>query len=152
MNTRDLLIEIGTEELPPKALANLSAALELSLTEQLRALQLSFGTVQRFASPRRLAVLVEALDEAQQDQDKTRLGPAVQAAFNDTGAPTPAALGICKSCGVNVDQLSRIEKDGVEKLSFSINEKGRKTQALVPTLIETAQQASHPQANALGRF
>ncbi len=138
MNTRDLLIEIGTEELPPKALANLSAALELSLTEQLRALQLSFGTVQRFASPRRLAVLVEALDEAQQDQEKTRLGPAVQAAFDDTGAPTPAALGFAKSCGVDVYQLSRIEKDGVEKLSFSINEKGRTTQALVPTLIETA--------------
>ena len=138
MNTRDLLIEIGTEELPPKALANLSAALELSLTEQLRALQLSFGTVQRFASPRRLAVLVEALDEAQQDQEKTRLGPAVQAAFDDTGAPTPAALGFAKSCGVDVDQLSRIEKDGAEKLSFSINEKGRTTQALVPTLIETA--------------
>ena len=138
MSTRDLLIEIGTEELPPKALANLSAALELSLTEQLRALQLSFGTVQRFASPRRLAVLVEALDEAQQDQEKTRLGPAVQAAFDDTGAPTPAALGFAKSCGVVVDQLSRIEKDGVEKLSFSINEKGRTTQALVPTLIETA--------------
>lgn len=138
MSTRDLLIEIGTEELPPKALANLSAALELSLTEQLRALQLSFGTVQRFASPRRLAVLVEALDEAQQDQVKTRLGPAVQAAFDDTGAPTPAALGFAKSCGVDVDQLSRIEKDGVEKLSFSINEKGRTAQALVPTLIETA--------------
>lgn len=138
MSKRDLLIEIGTEELPPKALANLSAALELSLTEQLRALQLSFGTVQRFASPRRLAVLVEALDEAQQDQVKTRLGPAVQAAFDDTGAPTPAALGFAKSCGVDVDQLSRIEKDGVEKLSFSINEKGRTAQALVPTLIETA--------------
>ncbi len=138
MNTRDLLIEIGTEELPPKALANLSAALELSLTEQLRALQLPFGTVQRFASPRRLAVLVEALDEAQQDQEKTRLGPAVQAAFDDTSAPTPAALGFAKSCGVDVDQLSRVEKDGVEKLSFSINEKGRTTQALVPTLIETA--------------
>ena len=69
MTTRDLLIEIGTEELPPKALANLSAALELSLTEQLRALQLSFGNVQRFASPRRLAVLVEALNEAQQDRE-----------------------------------------------------------------------------------
>ena len=138
MNTRDLLIEIGTEELPPKALANLSAALELSLTEQLRALQLSFGNVQRFASPRRLAVLVEALNEAQQDQEKTRLGPAVQAAFDDTGAPTPAALGFAKSCGVEVDQLSRTKKDGVEKLSFSVNEKGRTTQALVPTLIETA--------------
>ena len=77
MNTRDLLIEIGTEELPPKALANLSAALELSLTEQLQALELTFGNVQRFASPRRLAVLIEALDEAQENQEKTRLGPCL---------------------------------------------------------------------------
>ncbi len=138
MNTRDLLIEIGTEELPPKALANLSAALELSLTEQLQALGLSFGNVQRFASPRRLAVLIEALDEAQEDQEKIRLGPAIQAAFDDTGAPTPAARGFAKSCCVEVDQLSRTEKDGVEKLSFSVNEKGRATQALIPTVIETA--------------
>ncbi|MEC7126349.1 MAG: glycine--tRNA ligase subunit beta, partial [Pseudomonadota bacterium] len=138
MNTRDLLIEIGTEELPPKALANLSAALELSLTEQLQALELSFGNVQRFASPRRLAVLIEGLDEAQEDQEKTRLGPAIPAAFDDTGAPTPAARGFAKSCGVEVDQLSRTKKNGVEKLSFSVNEKGRATQALVPTLIEAA--------------
>ena len=138
MNTRDLLIEIGTEELPPKALANLSAALELYLTEQLQALELSFGNVQRFASPRRLAVLIEGLDEAQEDQEKTRLGPAIPAAFDDTGAPTPAARGFAKSCGVEVDQLSRTKKNGVEKLSFSVNEKGRATQALVPTLIEAA--------------
>ena len=138
MNTRDLLIEIGTEELPPKALANLSAALELSLTEQLQALELSFGNVQRFASPRRLAVLIEALDEAQENQEKTRLGPAIQAAFDDTGAPTPAARGFARSCGVEVDQLLRTEKGGVEKLSFSVNEKGRATQALVPTVIKTA--------------
>ena len=83
MNTRDLLIEIGTEELPPKALANLSTALELSLTEQLQALELSFGNVERFASPRRLAVLIEGLDEAQEDQERTRLGPAIRAAFDE---------------------------------------------------------------------
>ena len=138
MNTRDLLIEIGTEELPPKALANLSTALELALTEQLQALELSFVNVERYASPRRLAVLVEGLDEAQEDQEKTRLGPAIPAAFDDTGAPTPAARGFAKSCGVEVDQLSRTKKNGVEKLSFSVNEKGRATQALVPTLIEAA--------------
>ena len=68
MNTRDLLIEIGTEELPPKALASLSRALEHSLVAQLQALKLSFGRVQRFASPRRLAVLIGTLEEAQQDQ------------------------------------------------------------------------------------
>ena len=138
MHKRDLLIEIGTEELPPKALANLSTALELALTEQLLSLELSFVNVERYASPRRLAVLVEGLDEAQEDKEKTRLGPAIQAAFDDTGAPTPAARGFAKSCGVEVNQLSRTKKDGVEKLSFSVNEKGRATQALVPTLIETA--------------
>ena len=95
MNTRDLLIEIGTEELPPKALANLSAALELSLTEQLRALQLSFGNVQRFASPRRLAVLVEALNEAQQDQEKPDWDQPSKRRSMTRGTNAGSA-GICK--------------------------------------------------------
>ena len=83
-------------------------------------------------------MLVEALNEAQEDQEKTRLGPDIRAAFDDTGAPTPAARGFAKSCGVEVGQLTRTKKNGVEKLSFSVNEKGRATKALVPALIETA--------------
>ena len=138
MNTRDLLIEIGMEELPPNALTSLADALEHSLVGQLQELKLSFGRVQQFASPRRLAILIETLEEAQRDQEKTRLGPAIKAAFDDAGEPTPAAQGFAKSCGVGIDQLSRIEKDGAEKLSFSINEKGQATKALVPGLIENA--------------
>ena len=138
MNTRDLLIEIGMEELPPNTLASLADALERSLVGQLRALKLSFGRVQRFASPRRLAIFIETLEDAQQDQEKTRLGPTIKAAFDDAGKPTPAAQGFAKSCGVGIDQLSRIEKDGSEKLSFSITEKGQTTKALVPGLIKNA--------------
>ncbi len=138
MSTRDLLIEIGTEELPPKALEGLSDSLEKSLVEQFQAQKLSLGRVQRFASPRRLAVLIEKLGEAQQDRERTRFGPAIKAAFDDLGAPTPAALGFARSCGVEIDKLARVEKDGVEKLSFSINDKGRATKELIPGILENA--------------
>ena len=115
MTTRDLLIEIGTEELPPKALANLSAALELSLTEQLRALQLSFGNVQRFASPATRGA-VEALNEAQQDRENP-IGTSRPARRSMTGGTNASSAGFAKSRGVEVDQLSRTER-WRGKLSF----------------------------------
>ena len=79
---QDLLVEIGTEELPPKALPALSAALEDLLCAQFDEADLSYGSSQRFATPRRLAVLIKALDTQQQDRESTRYGPAVKTAFS----------------------------------------------------------------------
>ena len=138
MATRDLLIEIGTEELPPKALSRLSNSFAEQISKQLSGLNLAYGEVKRFASPRRLAVLIHDLEESQQDQEKTRLGPAVKAAFDQDGQPTPAANGFAKSCGVDVSELARSEIDGVEKLAFTILEKGQDTAELVPGLLEPA--------------
>ena len=127
MATRDLLIEIGTEELPPKALSRLSSSFAEQISKQLSGLNLAFGEVKRFATPRRLAVLIHGLEDAQQDQEKTRLGPAVKAAFDQEGQPTPAATGFARSCGVDVSELARSDKDGVEKLAYTILEKGQDT-------------------------
>lgn len=138
MSARDLLIEIGTEELPPKALPGLSAAFEELLCKQLEDKALAFDNCQRFATPRRLGLLFHQLQEAQQDREKTRLGPAVKAAFNDAGEPTPAALGFARSCGVEVEALQRQEKDGVEKLSHTILEKGQPTTELIGDMVERA--------------
>lgn len=138
MATRDLLIEIGTEELPPKALSRLSAAFADQIAKQLKDLNLGFGDVERFATPRRLAVLVRNLEEAQQDSEKTRLGPAVKAAFDQDGHPTKAATGFARSCGVDVSDLARSDKDGTEKLAFTVLEKGQSTTALIPGLLEPA--------------
>jgi glycyl-tRNA synthetase beta chain len=138
--SRDLLIELGTEELPPKALASLSRAFERLFCEGLKAERLEYAAISRFATPRRLALLVEGLSENQADRDTERFGPAVKAAFDADGAPTKAAQGFAKSCGVEVSELATAEKDGVEKLYFSSVEKGRTTVELVPELISKAMQ------------
>ena len=138
MAVRDLLVEIGTEELPPKALARLSTSFVDSICDQLRDKCLEFSAAHPYATPRRLAVLLTDLEESQPDKDINRLGPAVKAAFDADGNPTKAAEGFARSCGVAVDELQRSDSDGIEKLSYSTTEKGVKAQGLVPEIVEAA--------------
>ena len=138
MSTRDFLVEIGTEELPPKALASLSKAFTSEILAGLKKLQLGFADSESFATPRRLALLVSGLDESQADKAVERFGPAVQAAFDADGNATPAALGFAKSCNVAIDQLQRAEKDGVEKLFYSASQPGQPTSALLSAIVSEA--------------
>lgn len=138
MSARDFLVEIGTEELPPKALTSLSKAFSTEILTSLKQLQLGFADAESFATPRRLALLVKGLDESQADKTIERFGPAVQAAFDKDGNATPAAAGFAKSCGVEVDQLQRAEKDGVEKLYYSASQPGQPTATLLSTIVSEA--------------
>jgi len=117
MSPRDFLVEIGTEELPPKALAGLSESLEHGIVKGLNGEQLNFSASQRYATPRRLAVLIRELQAQQPDRDIDRLGPTISAAFDQQGKPTKAAQGFARSCGVAVNELDRSAKGGVEKLA-----------------------------------
>ena len=107
--TRDLLIEIGTEELPPKALTKLINAFEKGIGQGLKDAELSFEKIQAYAAPRRLAVVVSNVEIRQQDRLIERRGPAVSAAFDSEGQPTKAVQGFARSCGVEVDALERLE-------------------------------------------
>ncbi|MFL2849615.1 MAG: glycine--tRNA ligase subunit beta [Pseudohongiellaceae bacterium] len=138
MSTQDLLIEIGTEELPPKALSFLSHALEELIKNSLKSAGLHSKSVKRFATPRRLALLVTELDVAQKDKQIKRIGPALSAAFETNGEASPAALGFARSCGVEVNQLGKTKKEGVEKLSFLSSEKGSETKDLIPDIVTQA--------------
>ena len=138
MSTQDLLIEIGTEELPPKALSFLSHALEELIKNSLKSAGLHSKSIKRFATPRRLALLVTELDVAQKDKQIKRIGPALSAAFETNGEATPAALGFARSCGVEVNQLGKTKKEGVEKLSFLSSEKGSETKDLIPDIVTQA--------------
>ena len=138
--SRDLLIELGTEELPPKALASLSAALTDEFVRQLDEAGLNHGNVERFAAPRRLALLVRDLDEKQADRDIERQGPAVQAAFDSDGNPTKAAQGFAASLGLTVDQLGRQDTGKGERLVAQITEKGKSAAELIPTFFTQAIQ------------
>jgi len=135
---KDLLIELGTEELPPKALKRLSDAFAAGIKTGLDKAGLSFDSIKPYASPRRLAVIVNQLDVAQTSKNVTRRGPAVSAAFTDEGSPTPAAEGFARSVGVSVDSLERMETDKGAWLIFNVTETGRLTQELIPDIVEKA--------------
>lgn len=136
MNTRDLLIEIGTEELPPRSLRKLSLSFQKGVIEGLRLMNLEHGESQCFATPRRLAVLVRDLQEKQQDKLVEKRGPALAAAFDDDGCPTRAATGFAKSCGVNIEDLERLETDKGTWLAFRTEQKGHDVQLIIPEIVK----------------
>ena len=153
MPSRDFLVEIGTEELPPKALDNLAASLEQGIVKGLNREELNFTASYRYATPRRLAVLIHELQPQQADKTIERLGPAVSAAFTGQGAPTKAAQGFARSCGVAVEELDRSKSGDVEKLVFSLKESGRPVQDLLPRLVRDAlEQLPVPKRMRWGNF
>jgi glycyl-tRNA synthetase beta chain len=135
---RDLLLEIGTEELPPKALLTLSEAFSVALVDGLAKAGLSHGALHSYATPRRLAAHIEKLSTAQPDQVQERRGPAVAACFDAAGKPTQAALGFARSCGVAIEQLERQETDKGAWLVYRHTQAGKPTVELLQALIEDA--------------
>jgi glycyl-tRNA synthetase beta chain len=138
MSTRDLLIEVGTEELPPKALTTLADALADGIVRRLHdaALEPQGHTV--YATPRRLAVLVQGVAERQPDREVERRGPAVNAAFDAEGRPTRALEGFARSCGVTVDELEELTTDKGAWMVFRARQPGQPVQALIPDMLAQA--------------
>ena len=133
--SRDLLIEIGTEELPPKALQRLSNAFTKGVSAGLNEANLTFAEVQSFAAPRRLAILLRDVAETQPDSDVQKKGPAVKAAFDENGEPSKAAQGFARSCGVEVADLDRMDTPKGEWLVFNAHEKGKHLSELLPQIV-----------------
>src|SRR5471030_2472938 len=132
MSALDFLVELGTEELPPKALNTLADAFLAGIDKGLQAAGLSYEAKTVYAAPRRLAVLITALDIQQPDRSINLDGPPRQAAFDAEGNPTQAALGFAKKCGVD---LSEIDQSG-PKLRYSQSIAGKPTASLLPTIVE----------------
>ncbi|MEA1080182.1 glycine--tRNA ligase subunit beta [Marinobacter qingdaonensis] len=136
MATQDFLVELGTEELPPKALKPLSDAFTRGISQGLTDAGIAFGTVETFAAPRRLAVRVRDLADAQPDKPVEKRGPAVKAAFDDAGNPTRALTGFATSLGVTPDQLDTMETDKGAWVVYRTVEQGKPTVELMPELVE----------------
>ena len=139
--TRDLLVEIGTEELPPKALRRMRDALRTSLDTLLTENHLLHGDSHAYATPRRLAVLVKDVPVAQPDRDITKRGPALQAAFDADGNPTKPAEGFARSCGVAVADLEQLETDKGSWLVFNSTTTGKAATEIIPGLLAKALKA-----------
>ena len=132
----DFLVEIGTEELPPKALRSLMDAFAAALEAALDEAPLAHGAVHAYASPRRLAVLVEALEAGQEDRETVQKGPPVSVAFDKDGKLTAAGQAFADKCGVAADKLGRDKTDKGEWLSCHVVEKGKPATELLPGLVE----------------
>lgn len=132
-----LLLELGTEELPPVALDALSDAFADGIQRGLEAAEIPFADVVALASPRRLAVQVTQLADKQPDREVERRGPALAAAYKD-GAPTKAAEGFARSCGVSVDQLIELETPKGTWLGFREQQTGERIHALLPGILNKA--------------
>ena len=141
MSRHDFLVEIGTEELPPRALKDLAAAFAENVAKGLDEAHLRHGKRQRFASPRRLAVLIKGLWEQQPEQQFKRRGPPISAAFDAAGAPTRAALAFAESCGTNVSSLSRVSDAKGEALFYSARLPGALARDLLPGIVQAALDA-----------
>lgn len=137
-DTQDLLIELGTEELPPKALAKLSKAFHQGVEQGLKKAELSFGDIRPYATPRRLALVISHLQTRQQDRTIERRGPAVTSGFDDDGNPTKALMGFAKSCGVEIDDLETMKTDKGAWLVFKQQQEGAETAKLLPEIIKQA--------------
>lgn len=133
--TQDFLVEVGCAELPPKALRGLADAFTAGVKAGLDAAGLGYSAIKTFAAPRRLAIRVEQLATRQQDTQVERFGPAVNAAYDKDGKPTPAAQGFARSCGVELAELATETKDGVEKLVFRSQRAGRDTRDILPDVV-----------------
>ena len=135
MAAKHLLFELGSEELPPKALVKLSQALLDGVLQGLSAAELTFTGCKAYATPRRLAVFIENLSTQQPDKIVEKKGPAIQAAFAPDGRPSKAAEGFAASCGTTFDQLERLKTDKGEWLIYKQAVKGQPTEQLIPDII-----------------
>ncbi|MCW5572292.1 MAG: glycine--tRNA ligase subunit beta [Steroidobacteraceae bacterium] len=138
MSARDFLVEIGTEELPPKALPELERAFRDGVAAGVDAAGLTHGAIESFAAPRRLAVLVRALATRQPEQQIRRRGPPVSAAFDAAGQPTRAASAFADSCGVGLGELTRVREGKGEFLFYSGRKAGAETATLLPAIVQAA--------------
>ena len=139
-DTASLLIELGTEELPPKALDELAEQFAIGITGGLgkRGIPADAFSVKLYCSPRRLAVFVPAVGAQQPAQKSEVLGPYLNIGLDANGAPTPALAGFAAKNGVAVDQLERISDAKGERFVARSEKPGQPTATLVPEIVAEA--------------
>ena len=138
MNTETLLIELGTEELPPKSLKILAVTFYQQIKDQLDNADLAYEDIKWFATPRRLAVKVSKLVEKQADKEIEKRGPAINVAFDAEGNASKAAQGWARSNGINVEEAQRLKTDKGEWLLHRATQEGKTVDALIPAMINIA--------------
>jgi len=138
MSTETLLIELGTEELPPKALKKLAVTFLEQIKWQLDSAELAYEEIKWFATPRRMAVVVSQLVGRQADKIIDKRGPAVNVAFDVDGNASKAAIGWATSNGIDIGQAERLKTDKGEWLLHRATQAGKSVEDLIPEIVNTA--------------
>ncbi|VFP87260.1 glycine--tRNA ligase subunit beta [Candidatus Erwinia haradaeae] len=138
MTKENFLVEIGTEELPPKILRYLAETFEKNFISELKNASLTYQEIRWFATPRRLALFVRQLTLIQPDRKIIKYGPTIRAAFNKNGTPTQAAISWARSCDINVENANYLETHKGQRLVFCAKQSGQKTALLLPEIISTS--------------
>ena len=136
MSNKNLLLELGTEELPPKSLRKLSTALLDEFTKRLDGAGLKYDEAKWYATPRRLSLFIASLDEKQEDREIEIKGPSVKVAYDANGEPTKAALGWANSNGVDIKDVSTLKTEKGEWLYIKSLKKGDDTTSLIPQMFK----------------
>lgn len=137
-NKRDLILEIGTEEIPARFMENTLQQMEEIVSSLFQHNRIKFDGLEVYGTPRRLAVLVRGAAEMQEDLEEKKRGPSKKAAFDGEGSPTKAASGFAGSQGVKVEELTVEEYQGGEYVFAVKKIKGRKTKELLPDILKEA--------------
>ena len=138
MKFENLLIEVGTEELPPKSLRKLAESFLSNFTEELKKAEIPFAEAKWYAAPRRLALSIKQIALGQEDKIVEKRGPAISSAFDAEGNPTKAAQGWARGNGISVDQAERLATDKGEWLIYRANVKGVETKNLIAEMAQRA--------------
>jgi glycyl-tRNA synthetase beta chain len=128
---KELLLEIGTEEIPAGFISNALEEMALSIGRELHASRIAHGEVRTLGTPRRLVLLVKDVAEKQEDVKTEKVGPPLHLAFDDKGRPTKAALGFAKGQGLRVEDLTTVKGEKGEYLGAVKKEKGQPSSALL---------------------
>ncbi len=131
----ELILEIGTEEIPAGFIPKALAAMEELADKMLSDARLTRGKIKAMGNPRRLFLHVEGLPSRQPDEVRVVTGPPKRAAFDAEGKPTKAAEGFAKGQGARVEELKIIETDKGEYISVTVEEKGAETAAVLSELL-----------------
>ena len=135
MSTHDFLVEIGTEELPPKALKTLANAFQQGIETHLKAKDLAFTSSQLFAAPRRLALRIQGLQSEGAAGEIEKFGPYVNVAFDQEGKPTNAAMGFARANGVDFSEVSRTTDEKGERLYYAQQVAGAQALTELPVAV-----------------
>ncbi len=138
METRDLLIEIGCEELPARSQLMLAQSLQKGVEDGLKKADLQFASGQCFATPRRLAVMISGLVVKQPHRQLVRQGPSADSAYDKHGTPTLACMGFARSCGVSIDQLQKVDTPKGTYVQCKVSKPGAASAQLIPDIVQAA--------------